>query len=147
MPKNKDDLSLSGIEIKPELLDEFFKHYQGPADFNILFKQLKKAIIERAMGAELTHHLGYAKGEEKPLAQRNHRNGTTAKTLLTEDGELPIEVPRDRDGSFEPQLIPKGERRFTGFDHKIIAMYARGMRCGRSRAISRKCTAFWCRPI
>jgi putative transposase len=127
MPKTKDDVTLSGVEIKPELLDEFFKHYRGPADFNILFKQLKKAIIERAMSAELTHHLGYAKGEDKPEGHRNHRNGTTPKTLLTEDGEMPIEMPRDRDGSFEPQLIPKGERRFTGFDEKIIAMYARGM--------------------
>ena len=76
---------------------------------------------------EMTHHLGYAPGEAKPDEPANHRNGTTGKTVLTDDGPVRIEVPRDRDGSFEPQIIPKHERRFTGFDDKIIAMYARGM--------------------
>jgi putative transposase len=87
----------------------------------------KKALIERALGAELTHHLGYAAGTDKPLEAKNHRNGASGKTVLTEDGPLRIEVPRDRSGSFEPLLIPKHERRFTGFDDKIVAMYARGM--------------------
>jgi transposase-like protein len=87
----------------------------------------KKALIERALGAELTHHLGYAPGADKPMDVSNHRNGATGKTVLTEDGPLRIEVPRDRAGSFEPLLIPKHERRFTGFDDKIVAMYARGM--------------------
>ena len=87
----------------------------------------KKALIERALGAELSHHLGYAAGEAKPEAASNHRNGSSAKTVLTDDGPVRIEVPRDRDGSFEPLLIPKHERRFTGFDDKIVAMYARGM--------------------
>jgi transposase-like protein len=87
----------------------------------------KKALIERALGAELSHHLGYRSGETKPEGANNHRNGATAKTVLTEDGPVRVEVPRDRDGSFEPLLIPKHERRFTGFDDKIVAMYARGM--------------------
>jgi transposase-like protein len=87
----------------------------------------KKALIERALGAELTHHLGYASGADKPAEAKNHRNGASGKTVLTEDGPLRIEVPRDRSGSFEPLLIPKHERRFTGFDDKIVAMYARGM--------------------
>ncbi|MGB4342464.1 MAG: IS256 family transposase [Moraxellaceae bacterium] len=87
----------------------------------------KKALIERALGAELTHHLGYGAGADKPLDARNHRNGASGKTVLTEDGPLRIEVPRDRSGSFEPLLIPKHARRFTGFDDKIVAMYARGM--------------------
>jgi transposase-like protein len=87
----------------------------------------KKALIERALGAELSHHLGYRSGESKPEGASNHRNGATAKTVLTEDGPVRLEVPRDRDGSFEPLLIPKHERRFTGFDDKIVAMYARGM--------------------
>ena len=87
----------------------------------------KKALIERALGAELGHHLGYAPGATKPEAVTNQRNGKSGKTVLTDDGPLRIEVPRDRDGSFEPLLIPKHERRFTGFDDKIIAMYARGM--------------------
>ena len=88
---------------------------------------LKKALIERALGAELSHHLGYPPGMAKPEEASNQRNGKSAKTVLTEDGPLRIEVPRDRAGSFEPILIPKHERRFTGFDDKIVAMYARGM--------------------
>ena len=87
----------------------------------------KKALIERALGAELSHHLGYAPGTNKPEEASNHRNGASAKTVLTEDGRLRIEVPRDRAGSFEPLLIAKHERRFSGFDDKILAMYARGM--------------------
>ena len=87
----------------------------------------KKALIERALGAELSHHLGYPPGAAKPEEAANHRNGSSGKTVLTDDGPLRIEVPRDREGSFEPLLIPKHERRFTGFDDKIIAMYARGM--------------------
>ena len=82
---------------------------------------------QRALGAELGHHLGYQSGDAKPDAAANHRNGKSGKTVLTDDGPLRIEVPRDRDGSFEPILIPKHERRFTGFDDKIIALYARGM--------------------
>jgi len=88
---------------------------------------LKKALIERALGAELSYHLGYPPGTARPEDAVNQRNGKSAKTVLTQDGPLRIEVPRDRAGSFEPILIPKHERRFTGFDDKIVAMYARGM--------------------
>jgi putative transposase len=88
---------------------------------------LKKALIERALGGELSHHLGYKPGAERPEGAANQRNGASAKTVLTDDGPLRIEVPRDREGSFEPLLIAKHERRFTGFDDKIVAMYARGM--------------------
>ena len=87
----------------------------------------KKAVIERALGAEMSHHLGYPPGAVKPEQRTNHRNGSSGKTVLTDEGPLRIDVPRDRDGSFEPQLIGKHERRFTGFDDKIVAMYARGM--------------------
>ncbi|MEM5279336.1 IS256 family transposase, partial [Cupriavidus taiwanensis] len=87
----------------------------------------KKALIERALGAELGHHLGYPAGAERPAGTANQRNGKSAKTVLTDDGPLRLDIPRDRDGSFDPILIPKHERRFTGFDDKIIAMYARGM--------------------
>jgi putative transposase len=87
---------------------------------------LKKALIERALGAELSHHLR-ERSDPDSGASGNHRNGRSAKTVHTEDGPLRIEVPRDREGSFEPILIPKHERRFTGFDDKIVAMYARGM--------------------
>jgi transposase-like protein len=88
---------------------------------------LKKALIERALGGELSHHLGYSAGAPKPEEASNQRNGTSAKTVLTDDGPVRIEVPRDRNGSFEPVLIPKHERRFSGFDDKIVAMYTRGM--------------------
>jgi putative transposase len=125
MPKHNNDVPK--LDVKPELLDELLKGNNTPAEINALFKGLKKAIFERALGAELTHHLGYAKGQQKPVGQENHRNGTTAKTVIVDDGALPIEVPRDRAGTFEPQIIGKGERRFSGFDDKIIAMYARGM--------------------
>jgi len=114
-------------KIPKELLGQFV---QGPMtaeaiqDVSMAFK---KALIEQALGGELSHHLGYAPGGDKPAEADNHRNGSTGKTVLTEDGPLRIEVPRDREGSFEPLLIPKHERRFTGFDDKIVAMYARGM--------------------
>lgn len=126
MPKyNKNDIPK--LDVKPEVLDELLKGVNTPGEINTLFKGLKKAMFERALGAELTHHLGYAKGQEKPVTQANHRNGKTPKTVLTDNGALPIEVPRDRAGTFEPQIIGKGERRFLGFDNKIVAMYARGM--------------------
>lgn len=94
---------------------------------NAMTMALKKALIERALAGELTHHLGYPPGTARPEEDGNHRNGASAKTIRTDDGPLRIEIPRDRDGSFEPVLIPKHERRFTGFDDKIVAMYARGM--------------------
>ena len=92
-----------------------------------VMRKFKKAILERALGAEMTHHLGYAPGADKPAGTSNHRNGTSGKTVLSDDGPLRIDVPRDRHGAFEPQIIGKHERRFTGFDDKIIALYARGL--------------------
>jgi Transposase, Mutator family len=94
---------------------------------NCLFKQLKKALIERALGAELTERLGYEKGDPAGRSSGNSRNGTSSKTVLTEDGEIEILVPRDRAGSFEPQLIGKGQTRFDGFDDKILSLYAYDM--------------------
>ena len=87
----------------------------------------KKALIEASLNAELSHHLGYQPDADRPEPATNHRNGSTAKTVLTNDGKLRIETPRDRDGSFEPLLVPKHARRFTGFDDKIVALYARGL--------------------
>jgi putative transposase len=118
------------MPIKPELLDELLAGYEKPEDLlgeEGLFKQLKKALLERALGAELTHHLGYEKGDPAGGAGGNHRNGSCPKTVLTEDGAVEIAVPRDRDSSFEPQIVPKGETRLDGFDDKIISLYARGM--------------------
>ena len=113
--------------IPAELLEQLIPGPVTPAQLEDVFQQFKKAFIERALGAELSQHLGYAPGQTKPEGAANHRNGKSAKTVLTGTGALAIEVPRDRQGSFEPQLIGKHERRFTGFDDKIIAMYARGM--------------------
>ena len=115
------------LNIPAALLDHVVKGPMTQDEVEAVCRSLKKAVIERAMGGEMTHHLGYSPGGAKPAEQANHRNGTSGKTVLTDDGPVRIEVPRDRDGSFEPQIIPKHERRFTGFDEKIVAMYARGM--------------------
>lgn len=114
--------------IPAEILDQLVG--QGPLtseELEAVVRRFKKAIIERALGAELTHHLGYPAGADKPKDTANHRNGTSGKTVLTDDGPLPLAIPRDRAGTFEPRLIGKHERRFTGFDDKIIALYARGL--------------------
>jgi putative transposase len=116
--------------ISPELLDQLLAGYSKPEDLTGeegLFKQLKKALIERALGAELSEHLGYEKGDPAGRGSGNSRNGTSSKTLLTEDGEVEIAVPRDRAGSFEPQLVAKGQTHFDGFDDKILSLYARGL--------------------
>lgn len=114
--------------VPSEILDQFVR--QGPIsheELDAAVRRFKKAIIARALGGALTHHLGYPSGGSKPEDTTNHRNGTGGKTVLTDDGPLAIEVPRDREGTFEPRFIAKHERRFTGFDDKILALYARGM--------------------
>jgi len=115
------------VNIPAALLDHVVKGPMTQEEFEAVCRSLKKAVIERAMGGEMTHHLGYSAGRAKPAEQANHRNGTIGKTVITDDGPVRIAVPRDRNGSFEPQIIPKHARRFTGFDDKVIAMYARGM--------------------
>ena len=114
-------------QIPAELLEQLIPGPVTPAEFEDIFQRFKKAFMEKALGAEMTQHLGYKAGEAKPEGTTNHRNGRGRKSVLTDSGEVTIEVPRDRQGTFEPQLIGKHERRFTGFDDKIIAMYARGM--------------------
>jgi transposase-like protein len=112
-----------------ELIDELIARHGHDAEAILgqsgLVAKLTKRVVERALAGELTHHLGYAKGQEPP--GENCRNGSSAKTVLSQDGPMEIAVPRDRTGTFEPLLIAKGQRRFEGFDEKIIAMYARGM--------------------
>ena len=113
--------------VPSEILDQFVR--QGPIspeELDAAVRRFKKAIIERALGGELTHHLGYPPGAAKPEDSTNHRNGTGSKTVLTDDGPLPIDVPRDREGTFEPRLIAKHEP-LHGFDDKVLALYARGM--------------------
>jgi len=129
MPRKPKSTSTDApAPVPAEILDQFVG--QGPISHEELeaaVRRFKKAIIERALGGELTHHLGYPPGGTKPKEATNHRNGTSGKTILTDDGSLAIDVPRDREGTFEPRFIPKHERRFTGFDDKVLALYARGM--------------------
>lgn len=118
------------MEIRTELIDELLKDYQKPEDIigeNGLLKRFVKAVLERALNAELTHHLGYEKHDPAGNKSGNSRNGMSSKTVKGEFGQLEIEVPRDRISTFEPQILPKHQTRFTGFDDKIISMYARGM--------------------
>jgi len=113
--------------IPKELIKQFVSGAMSGEAVNDAALAFKKALIEAAMNAELTHHLGYEPGADRPDELTNHRNGATAKTVLTDKGKIRIETPRDRDGSFEPALVPKHARRFTGFDDKVIALYARGL--------------------
>jgi putative transposase len=118
------------VEIKTELIDELLKGYQKPEDIigeNGLLKRFVKAVLERALNAELTHHLGYEKHDPAGHNSGNSRNGTSGKTVKGDFGELEIEIPRDRISTFEPQILPKHQTRFAGFDDKIVSLYARGM--------------------
>jgi transposase-like protein len=113
--------------IPKELVNQFLTGPMTGAAIEAAGIAFKQALIEASLNAELTHHLGYAPGAEKPEAASNQRNGFTAKTVLAGDGSMRIATPRDRDGSFAPVLLPKHARRFTAFDDSIIALYARGL--------------------
>ncbi len=118
------------MTIRDELLEELFKEYKNPEDLlgkNGILKELTKRLLEKAMDAELTHHLGYEKHSPAGNNTGNSRNGKSTKTLKGDFGEVAIETPRDRKGKFSPQIIKKHQTRFDGFDGKIISMYARGM--------------------
>jgi putative transposase len=130
MPKKVKAATAAKAALPPipaELLDQFVTGPMTQDGIEEVMRGFKKALIERALGAEMSHHLGYSPGADKPAPATNQRNGKSSKTVLTGDAALRIDIPRDRSGSFEPQIIGKYERRFTGFDDKIIAMYARGM--------------------
>src|SRR5438046_6262433 len=118
------------MALDKELIDKLLEGYQKPEDLvgqNGLLKQLTKALVERAMNAELTHHLGYEKNDPDGRNSGNSRNGKSKKKLIGDFGQVDIEVPRDREGEFEPKIVKKHQRRFDGFDDKILSMYARGM--------------------
>ncbi len=121
---------MGDMEIPDELIDQLLGEYQGPEQLtgpDGLINQLRKRLIERAAGAELEQHLGYPPGAEPPEGQPNRRNGVSQKTLRTVDGPVRVELPRDRDASFEPRIVPKHGRSFDGFDEQILALYAGGM--------------------
>src|SRR3989304_8148346 len=113
-----------------QLIDDLLKEYKGPESFwgeTGIFAQLKKKIIERSLNAEMDNHLGYTKHDPKGHNSGNSRNGKGKKTIVVDSEPVELEPPRDRNGTFEPQLIPKRQKYFEGFDEKILAMYARGM--------------------
>src|SRR4051794_13516297 len=116
--------------LSDELIDELLagarteQKIAGPGG---LLADLTRRLVERAMSAELTEHLGYEPHQEPPGGAGNTRNGSSPKTLITDHGAVRIDAPRDRNGSFEPQIVAKGQRRFAGFDDKILALYSRGM--------------------
>ena len=119
-----------GQPIRDEVIEELLQGYSGPDDLlgeEGLFKELKKRLLERALGAELTEHLGYNKGDPAGRGSGNSRNGYSSKTVLGDDGAIEIAVPRDRNSSFEPQIVAKGQTRLDGFDDRIISLYARGL--------------------
>jgi putative transposase len=116
------------MAIRKELIDELMATSEGALiGPDGLSKELTKALVERMLAGELNHHLGYAKHDVAGHGSGNSRNGKSPKTLKGEVGEITIEVPRDRNGTFEPQLIEKHQTRFEGFDAKILSMYALGM--------------------
>ena len=118
------------MTISKAILDELLQGVERPEDLlgdTGLMKELKIKLMERMLGAELTAHLGYEEGQDAPPDQSNRRNGAGSKRLKGQDGEASISVPRDRDGSFEPELIKKGQTRIDGMDDKIIGLYAAGL--------------------
>lgn len=118
------------MAISKELLQELLKDYKSPEDLlgkNGLLKQLQKGLVEAALGSELTEHLGYEKHQTGDKATPNRRNGSSSKSLRTDSGTIDIDVPRDRDASFEPKIVGKHQREIPGFSDKILSMYARGM--------------------
>jgi putative transposase len=118
------------MTVSNELIDQLLAGYKKPEDLigeNGLLKQLTKRLVERALEAEMTEHLGHTKNASVANVAGNARNGKSKKTLKGDFGELPIDIPRDRHASFEPQIVPKHQTRWTGFDDKILSLYARGM--------------------
>lgn len=125
MAKSRKTDTSAGFD--PAALDALIGEAKTAEDVELLFRQMKKVLMERILSGELTHHLGYERGEEKPEGEANHRNGTTPKTVLTEEGAIPLSIPRDRAGTFSPQLVPKNARRLPRFDQNVLSLYARGM--------------------
>lgn len=115
------------ITEEDRFIDSLADQLETQEDVQALFRRMKKRIIEKMLSGELKYHLGYDKHSQGEKPTENRRNGTYSKTVIADDKELKLDIPRDRDSSFEPKLIPKGEFRFNGFDKKILGMYSRGM--------------------
>ena len=118
------------MPLNDALIDELLKDTKTPEDLlgkNGILKQLTKRLVERILDEELTDHLGYEKYDSAGRNSGNSRNGHDSKQITIDHGKLELKIPRDRDSRFEPQLIPKNQTRFPGFDEKIISLYARGM--------------------
>ena len=122
MPRKKQEVSR-----RESLLSELASECESPDEFMKLLSDLKKSLLEKALDAEMDHHLGYRKHEASGRGSGNSRNGKSRKTVLGEFGQTEVETPRDRNGTFEPKLVAKHQRRFPGFDQKIIALFAKGM--------------------
>lgn len=118
------------MTISKELLDALLEGVERPEDLlgdAGLMKELKINLMKRMLGAELTAHLGYEEGKDAPASQTNRRNGTSSKVLKSQDGEMPIAIPRDREGGLAPELVKKGQTRIDGMDDKIVGLYAAGL--------------------
>ena len=119
-------------------LETLLAQVQTPEQLEAVFRRLKQRMVERVLQAELTEHLGYAPGAGRG-PDGNARNGTTPKTVLTDEGALPLAIPRDREGSFTPAFVPKGVRRLPGFDQKVLSLYARGLTVRELQAHLEEC--------
>jgi putative transposase len=127
-PKSEKRPAEKLAPVPDDILDHFaLDRPMTAGEIDTATRRLKKALMERMLGAELSHHLGYPPGGTKPDETTNHRNGTSEKRVLTDDGPIAVEIPRDREGTFAPQLIPKHARRLAGFDDKVLALYGRGL--------------------
>jgi len=129
-PKVKRVGAKQEVDRATELIDELLKDYKTPEQIlgaNGLMGELTRRVVERATQGELTTHLGYDKGDPAGRNSGNNRNGTTAKTVQTDHGPQDVQMPRDRNGTFEPLLLPKRQRRLGNFDDLIISLYGRGL--------------------
>lgn len=143
MARKKRELpaGLKEAGLTEETLDALVAGVHTQAEFDVVFQGLKKALTERILRGELTAHLGYPDGAARPAEMTNARNGTTPKTVLSESGALSLEIPRDRESSFAPILVPKGVRRLPGFDKKVLSLYARGLTVRELQAHLEECYA------
>ena len=128
--KTEDVAESSRPSVDPELVEQLMADAGDEVELlgpDGLLSSLTKAVMERALKTELTQELGYAEGDVSGRGSGNSRNGSYPKTVLTELGSVDLDIPRDRNGEFEPRLVPKGQRRLAGFNERVISMYARGM--------------------